>query len=461
MNIRGYAGMAAIAVTGLLAYGLYQLVPEGEPLVRSEVIGQLDGPPLAGYSRTRLYRFGDHQYLTGQLIAGGRDQGGLDGAPVLDALVAAAGPDDDGPGPALPADTAAAGGAVSARTLLSAAAASRDVRNLVYGGRDNGRYALLGSVGGDTGVTLLGTPGQTLYLVASGLRHARRNGLPVADGVWRSDDQGGSWRYAPEVDLGASQRHTMFLGETRAVALQEGAADARLLVSEDGARHWSALRLDEQVWPDAGSYDKAFAGQADPGRAEGGDERTAYGWSLYPAAADRVVGWSWRNGVGADGAVRRIETRRFEVRFQAGAPPAFRVTHGVAAAPAQDPMSRPVPGQPVYATQGNRIFRLDPDPGSWLPLASTPQVRGQPSWIGQAWFGRHGWVVQTYADRLFAFGDYTRTYFHTHDQGRTWRPFQLSPDQERGLLGLDAAGEGVLVHAVRDGRTVILRYALD
>ncbi|MFA1589735.1 hypothetical protein ABZR37_29295, partial [Achromobacter ruhlandii] len=90
MNIRGFAGVAAIAATGLLAYGLHQLVPEGQPLTRSEVIGELDGPPLAGYSRTRLYRYGDHQYLTGQLISGDRELAGLGRAPVLDALVPAA-----------------------------------------------------------------------------------------------------------------------------------------------------------------------------------------------------------------------------------------------------------------------------------------------------------------------------------------------------------------------------------
>jgi len=70
-------------------------------------------------------------------------------------------------------------------------------------------------------------------------------------------------------------------------------------------------------------------------------------------------------------------------------------------------------------------------------------------------------VVKTHARHLLSFGDDTRTYFYTGDQGRTWRPFQLSPDQERGLLGLDAAGQGLLVHAEQGGKTVILRYALD
>ena len=45
----------------------------------------------------------------------------------------------------------------------------------------------------------------------------------------------------------------------------------------------------------------------------------------------------------------RIETRRFEVRFQDGASPAFRITHDVAAVPPQDPRSQPRVGQPEYA----------------------------------------------------------------------------------------------------------------
>lgn len=459
MNIRGFAGVAAIAATGLLAYGLHQLVPEGQPLTRSEVIGELDGPPLAGYSRTRLYRYGDQQYLTGQLISGDRELAGLGGAPVLDALVPAM-----AEGRQRQWASAAQAGATSApavghadlaRELLRTGAASREVRNLIYGGRDNGRYALLGSIGGDTGVMLIGTPGQALYLVTDALRRPSDGDQPAAWEVLRSDDQGANWRYDPEVALGPPQRHTMFLSEARAVALEEGPEGERLLVSEDGARRWLALRLREQVWPDAGSYGKAFHDQA------GAGEQLAYGWSLYPVAADRAVGWSWRDRVASGRGARRIETRRFEVWFQDGAPPAFRITHDVAPVPAQDPLSRPVLGQPAYATHANRIFRLEPDQGNWHELAATPEVRGRPTWIGQAWFGRKGWVVQTYADHLFSFGDYTRTYFYTRDQGRNWRPFQLSPDQERGLLGLDAAGEGVLVHADRDGRTLIVRYGLE
>ena len=436
MSIRVLAGAAAIAVTGVLAYGLYQQIPPGQPLARSEVIGELDGPPLAGYSRTRLYRFGAQQFLTGQLIAGPRDIEPLQQAPVLDAL--------------LP---------THADSPLRNAAAAREVRNLVYGGRDNGRYALLGSIGGDTGVSLIAGPlGQTLYLVAGPSRDARLGAPGAVSETLRSDDQGASWRYESDVALGPPQRHTAFLTPARVVALQDGPDGERLLHSEDGARTWWAISLREQVWPDAARYDKAFREQA--ARARDEDSTLAYGWSLYPLASDLAVGWSWRERGGPAGP-ERIETRRFEVRFQDGASPAFRIAPAPPPVPAQDPEAQVQLGQPVFETAGNRIYRLDATDKTWHAVAATPTVRGARTRIGQAWFGRNGWVVKTYARHLFSFGDGTRTYFYTGDQGRTWRPFQLSPDQERGLLGLDAAGKGLLVHAEQGGKTVILRYALD
>ena len=88
-------------------------------------------------------------------------------------------------------------------------------------------------------------------------------------------------------------------------------------------------------------------------------------------------------------------------------------------------------------------------------------LRGMPSRIGRAWFGREGWMVLACAELLFSPDGGTCAYFHTRDQGRNWRPFQLSPGQEEGLLGLDEAGEGVLTLALREGRTAILRYPLD
>lgn len=435
MNIRVLAGAAAIAVTGVLAYGFYQWIPEGPPLSRSEVIGELDGPPLAGYSRTRLYRYDTRQFLVGQLITSPRDVGGLLQAPVLDALPPAQGD----------------------RLLLAAAAAAAgEVRNVVYGGRDNGRYALLGSNGGDAGVTLISTPqGQTLYLVAAS---SRTGGSPAITNTLRSDDQGATWHHEPDVTLGAPLRHAAFLTEQRVVALEDGPDGARLLHSEDGARHWSGVSLLQQVWPDADRYGKAFREQA--AKAQGEGETLAYRWSLYPLAPDQAVGWSWRERVGP-ASTQRIDTRRFEVRFQDGAPPAFRIAQAPPPVPAQAPDGQAVLGQPVFETAGSRIYRLDLASRNWHALGAMPAVRGERTWIGQAWFGRNGWVVQTYADHLFSFGDHTRTYFHTPDQGRSWRPFQLSPDQERGLLGLDAAGEGLLVHTERNGKTVILRYGLD
>ncbi|WZB75924.1 hypothetical protein WJ972_07695 [Achromobacter insuavis] len=294
MNIRVLAGAAAIAVTGVLAYGFYQLMPEGEPLARSEVIGELDGPPLAGYSRTRLYRYGEHQFLVGQLIAGDKDIAGLAKAPVLDALLPSAADCCQADG----ATRAEAASADPTQGMLQAAASARDVRNLVYGGRDNGRYALLGSIGGDTGVTLLGGPqGQAIYLVGGSQRRGHDGDASSGWDVWRSDDQGANWRYAPDLQLGAPRRFTVFLTDERAMALTDGsngAGDERLLVSEDGAPLVGAvlaragLARRRQLWP-------GVPGTPGPGRAA--TDQLVYGWSLYPLAADRAVGWSWRDRV--------------------------------------------------------------------------------------------------------------------------------------------------------------------
>ena len=70
-------------------------------------------------------------------------------------------------------------------------------------------------------------------------------------------------------------------------------------------------------------------------------------------------------------------------------------------------------------------------------------------------------MIKTYADHLFSFNEYTKTYFTTRDQGKTWRPFQVPQDVETGLLGMDASGEALLSLAERDGKTVIRRYPLD
>ncbi|KAJ8134535.1 hypothetical protein OY671_012252, partial [Metschnikowia pulcherrima] len=152
-------------------------------------------------------------------------------------------------------------------------------------------------------------------------------------------------------------RFTVFSTDERAMASTDGsngAGDERSSVSEDGARHWSASSLREQVWPDADSYGRAFSEHSGPGRAA--TDQSVYGWSLYPSAADRAVGWSWRDRVTV-GVARRIETRGFEVRFQDGASPAFRITHDVPPVPPQDPGSQPRVGQPEYATDDNRIYR--------------------------------------------------------------------------------------------------------
>ena len=82
MNIRLLAGAAAIAAAAVLAYG-YQLLPR-PALTRSEVIGELDGPPLAAHARADLYRYGERQLLVGTMSKASWDPAGLARAQVLD-----------------------------------------------------------------------------------------------------------------------------------------------------------------------------------------------------------------------------------------------------------------------------------------------------------------------------------------------------------------------------------------
>ncbi|MGV2909603.1 hypothetical protein [Achromobacter sp. AGC25] len=228
MNLRLLASGAAIVVAGVIGYGLYQLVPMGKPLARNELIGELNGPPLASSSRVSLQRFGERQLLVGQRLVTGKDLAGLEQAPQLDALVPALGTRPQNP------------------WQLA------DTRNLIYGGQGTGVFKLLGSISGDTGVTLIGSPeGRTLYLVTGTPRSPgiqNGNGDPPA--AWetlRSDDQGKTWTYDPDAVLGPPLQYTVFLTQDRVIALERHDAGQRLLVSEDGARHWSATLLDEQV----------------------------------------------------------------------------------------------------------------------------------------------------------------------------------------------------------------------
>src|SRR5690606_1181429 len=126
MNLRLLASGVAIAVAAVLGYGIYQLVPMGQPLTRSEVIGELNGLPLASSSRVSLQRFGERQLLIGQRLVGAKDLASLERAPLLDAQLP--GYDARQPPPWQLADT----------------------RNLIYGGQGTGVFELLGSVRGDT-----------------------------------------------------------------------------------------------------------------------------------------------------------------------------------------------------------------------------------------------------------------------------------------------------------------------
>lgn len=440
MNLRLLASGAAIAAAGVIGYGIYQLAPQGKPLARSEVIGELKGLPLASFSRVSLQRFGERQLLIGQRLVSGKDMASLEQAPLLDAQV-----------PAL-----------SMRQQNPWQLA--DTRNLIYGGRGTGVFELLGSISGDTGVSLIGSPqGRVLYLVTGTPRGPGQDERPAAWETLRSDDLGKTWVYDPDVVLGAPRQYTAFLTRDRVIALERHDSGQRLLVSEDGARSWSATLLDEQVWPDAEAFDRSFHDKAGKEGGPRANDRLAYDWSLYPLDDRRAVGWSWRTRVSlnASGKNEVLETRRFEVEFQKGASPAFRITPRAPSVPAPAPDAHYTRDQTVFETSDNAIFELDKAERAWHQRSVAPAVQGKASWIGDAWFGRGAWVIKTYADHLFSFNEYTKTYFTSRDQGKTWRPFQIPQNVETGLLGMDASGEALLSLAEREGKTVIRRYPLD
>lgn len=452
----------AITAAGALAYGLYQIMPMGEPLARHEVIGELDGPAFGPYTRVVTYRDAGRLLLTTEATVSPNDIAQLERAAVLDTQV-----------PALrerlltqQRQLVVAGAAnalvnghtdLAANMIVAGKAAMEDTkRSVVYRDRPAGGFDLLASVGSNNGVTLIGTPqGRTLYLITSTIRHTGENGQPTAWDTFRSDDLGTRWRYDPDIVLSPTLTYPAFLTENRIVAME----DKQLLYSTDCARHWSSIAITERVWPDAETLDRAYeerAGTQDT-------ESLTYDWSLYPVDAERAVGWSWRQLVQPNSNVRgkTLETRRFEVRFRNGGPPDIVVTPGIHEVPEQDRYRQLAVDQTVFGTIGNRIYRLDKPTLSWRQVATTPDVRGTTARIDQAWFGRHAWVVSTLADHLLSGDTYTTTFFRSHDEGKTWQPFRLSQEQEGALLGLDDAGGALLIHAVHGDKTVIERYPLD
>ncbi|WZB71258.1 hypothetical protein WJ968_04380 [Achromobacter xylosoxidans] len=172
-------------------------------------------------------------------------------------------------------------------------------------------------------------------------------------------------------------------------------------------------------------------------RGLGQADRLEYRWSLYPLGETQVVGWSWRVRVqtGAQ-APQLIETRRFEIAFQDGAPPAFRIQQAAAPAPFQDASgaSRADAGGALRQASGGQIYQLDPASRdmAWPPRP----VRGAPSRIGRAWFGREGWMVLACAELLFSPEGGTCAYFHTRDQGRNWRRSSCRPARKRDCSAL-------------------------
>jgi len=197
MNLRLLASGAAIAVAGVIGYGIYQLVPLGKPLARSEIIGELNGPALASSSRVALQRYGERQLLIGQRLVSAKDMPALEKAPLLDAQVPALGTRQQNPW------------------------LQTDTRNLIYGGQGTGIFDLLGSISGDAGVSLIGTPqGRELYLITAIERTAAKGEQPAAFETLRSDDLGKTWARDVDVVLGPGQQHTVFLTQDRVIAME-------------------------------------------------------------------------------------------------------------------------------------------------------------------------------------------------------------------------------------------------
>ncbi|WP_047853655.1 hypothetical protein [Burkholderia contaminans] len=452
----------AIGAACTLAYGLYQITPMGEPLARHEVIGELDGPALSPYARVVTYRDAGRLLLATESAVSSSDIAQLERAAVLDPQV-----------PALrerlqeqQRQLVVAGAAhalvngntdLAAKMIAAGKAAMTDTqRSLIHRDRPAGGFDLLASIASNNGVKLIGTPqGRTLYLITSTIRDAGGNGHATAWDTLRSDDLGSHWRYDPDIVLDPTLTYPVFLTENRIVAMD----DKQLVYSTDRARHWSSIAIAERVWPDAEALDQAYDEKA----SAQDTEVLTYDWSLYPVDTGRAVGWSWRQVVQRGSGVRgrTLETRRFEVRLRDGAPPDIVVTRGIREVPEQDRFRQVVVDQAIYGTIGNRIYRLDKPTLSWRQVATTPDVRGTTARIDQAWLGRKAWVVSTLADHLLPGDTYTKTFFRSHDDGKTWQPFRLSQEQDSAVLGLDDAGGALLIHAVSGDKTVIERYPLD
>lgn len=458
MNAKKLTGVLGVVAAGVLGHSLYQIIPEGKQLKGGEIVGELDGPALCPYS-VKLHRHGDQQFLEGHVPLTLENEAKLQQAPSLDALIPRlAERQRKQRKQSVVAGTTSAlasGHLEIASTILMGSAS--DETNLLYRDQGNGRYSLLGHISRGSSIGLIAPPsGNPLYLTSHTIRDLPTDELPAWDAL-RSDDLGATWQYDKDVTL-RYQRFMTFLSSKRAIALGECDSIICLNYSNHSAKHWSIVLLPKQVWNDADEFEKAFFEQS----SDSGDG-LVYDWSLYPLDVDRAIGWSWRSRLLKNGEIDLIENRGFEVLLDDDAPPTFQVTRAVALLPlsSRDYIHQ-AEGLPTYETLDNQIYVLDKVEKNWHRLAATPRVRGAITRIGEAWFGRDAWVVLVYADPWISFIDRAQstTYFYTRDQGKTWHPFQLPAGPNR-LLGLDASGNGLLVNAERDCKTVIRRYALD
>ena len=262
MNIRLLAGAAAI---GRRRAGLWRLsaAAAGPALTRSEVIGELDGPPLAAACARRPYRYGERQLLVGTMSKASWDPAGLARSRCWTAMNLVCRRSRAGSAPrwrrqARPAGQGKAGApdpavsafAASGRAAWSIAATAPGFHAARLDRRRRRRQPSRHAAR------------PHLVLVTEALHRSGPDQPQAAGGVFRSEDQGLRWSYDAQVAL-ARERRALFLSETRAVALEPREGDERLLYTEDGARRWQAATIMEQVWPDAGAYGKAFDAQAE------------------------------------------------------------------------------------------------------------------------------------------------------------------------------------------------------
>jgi hypothetical protein len=468
------AALVAIALCSVIGFGVYQRQPAGGPLRPSGRPHALDGLAPGSGVLTEWHRFKDRTLVIGNVDVEDKDLPALEKAQVLDlqlpGLKERIAKDRENSASGAAATDLAAGHQEIASMLLSAGLQGGK-RSVIFDGET---FRLLASISADTGVKLVATPqGQTLYLVTSTIRKAtpdqpgtvedRFHEQPTAWDTFRSQDHGKTWQYDADVVLD-STLNTVFLTQSLGFALDNrGLHEASVLHTADQAHTWSATPLQAAVWPDTEEFRRNFD-QGNGAQTEThGEAQLHYEWSLYPLDASHAIGWSWRLAFdGTPGTRERVvDMRRFEVEFSGDDARVIHVAKAEGPVPRSQPDTRFDMAQPIYAIdRGSTIYLLDKTTLEWRRMSSAPVVHGTQSRIGQAWHVAGTWVIRTYADHWFSFGNPTTDHFYSRDQGQTWHAFRLTPRQDYGLLGLDARGRNLLIQTGQDDRILIVPYSL-